>query len=155
MQLCYILMHESFLLNQILVSFNFLMFVVCGFRESMCVFVVFVVLSSLRDPIIVMIIMILLFGFCDPNIAMIFMIFLFGLTRCLKFSSKYSTLNIILIIYFILSLFYYYYYYFYFYFILLLLLQLLSFLFYYVSRNELTQSCLPKNTIENSKFLDQ
>jgi len=34
-------MHESFLLNQILVSFNFLMFVVCGFRESMYVLVVF------------------------------------------------------------------------------------------------------------------
>jgi len=31
----YILMHESLFLNQILVSFNFLMFVVCDFRESM------------------------------------------------------------------------------------------------------------------------
>ena len=55
-------MHESFLLNQILVSFNLLMFVVCGFRESMCVLVVSVVLSSLCDPIIVRIIIILLFG---------------------------------------------------------------------------------------------
>jgi len=82
MLLCYILMHESFLLNQILVSFNFLMFVVCGFRESMCVFVVSVVSSSPCDPIIIMIIMILLFDFCDPIIAMIIMIFLFGLTRC-------------------------------------------------------------------------
>jgi len=40
MQLHYILMHESFHLNQILVSFNFLMFVVCGFRESMSVVMV-------------------------------------------------------------------------------------------------------------------
>jgi len=69
MQLCYILMHESFLLNKILVSFNFLMLVVCGFRESMCVLVVSVVLSSL----------------CDPMIAMIIMILLFGLMRCLEF----------------------------------------------------------------------
>ena len=91
-------MHESFLLNQILASFNFLIFVVCGFRESMCVLVVSIVLSSLCDlniamiimillfgfcdPIITMIIMILLFGFCDPIIAMIIMILLFGLTRC-------------------------------------------------------------------------
>jgi len=105
-------MHESFLLNQILVSFNFLMFVVCGFKESMCVFVGSVVLSSLCDQIIVMIIMILLFGFCDPIIAMIIIIFLFGLTRYLKFSSKYITLNIILIIYFILFYHYFYYHYF-------------------------------------------
>jgi len=76
-------MHESFLPNQILVSFNFLIFVVCGFRESMCVLVVFVVLSSLCDP--TMIIIILLFGFCDPIIIMIIMILLFGLTRCLEF----------------------------------------------------------------------
>jgi len=62
-------MHESFLLNKILVSFNFLMLVVCGFRESMCVLVVSVVLSSL----------------CDPMIAMIIMILLFGLMRCLEF----------------------------------------------------------------------
>ena len=62
-------MHESLLLNQILVSFNFLMLVVCGFRESMCVLVVSVVLSSL----------------CDPMIAMIIMILLFGLMRCLEF----------------------------------------------------------------------
>jgi len=41
----YILMHESLLLNQILVSFNLLMFVVYGFRESMCVLVVSIVLS--------------------------------------------------------------------------------------------------------------
>ena len=64
-------MHESFILNQILISFNFLMFGVCGFRESICVFVVSVVLSSLCDLIIAMIIMILLFDFCDPIIAMI------------------------------------------------------------------------------------
>ena len=49
MQLCYILRHEGFLLNQILVSFNFLMFVICGFRESMCVFAVSVVLSHYYD----------------------------------------------------------------------------------------------------------
>jgi len=85
MQLRYILMHESFLLNQILVSFNFLMFVVCGFRESMCVLVVSVVLNSLCDSIISMTIMILFFGFCDPIIVMIIMILLFGLTRCLEF----------------------------------------------------------------------
>ena len=78
-------MHESFLLNQILVSFNFLMFVVCGFRESMCVLVVSVVLNSLCDSIISMTIMILFFGFCDPIIVMIIMILLFGLTRCLEF----------------------------------------------------------------------
>jgi len=36
MLLCYILMHESFLLNQILVLFNFLMFVVGDFREYVC-----------------------------------------------------------------------------------------------------------------------
>jgi len=62
MQLCYILVHEILLLNQILLSFNLLMFVVCGFRESMCALVVFVVLSSLCDPITTMIITILLFG---------------------------------------------------------------------------------------------
>ena len=78
-------MHETFLLNQILVSFNFFMFVVYGFRESMCVFVVFVVLSSLCDPIIAMIIMILLFEFSDLIIAMIIMILSFGLPRCLEF----------------------------------------------------------------------
>jgi len=69
MQLRYILMHESFLLNQIIVSFNFLMFVVCGFRESICVLVVSVILRSL----------------CDLIIAMNYMILLFSLTRCLKF----------------------------------------------------------------------
>ena len=54
-------MHESLLLNQILVSFNFLMFVVCDFRESMRVLVVSIVLSCLCEPITAMIIMILLF----------------------------------------------------------------------------------------------
>jgi len=83
MQLRYILMHESFLLNQILVSFNFLMFVVCRFRESMCVLVVSVVLSSLCDPINAMIIMIFLFGICDPIITMIIMIF-FSLDEMFK-----------------------------------------------------------------------
>jgi len=100
-------MHESFLLNQILVSFHFLMFVVCGFRESICMLVLSVVLSYLCDPIIVMTIMILLFAFCDPIISMIILILLFCLTRCLEFSSKYDALNIILIINFIL--FYHYY----------------------------------------------
>jgi len=51
----------------------------------MCVFVVFVVLSSLCDPIIAMIIMILLFEFSDLIIAMIIMILSFGLPRCLEF----------------------------------------------------------------------
>jgi len=104
-------MHETFLLNQILVSFNFFMFVVYGFRESMCVFVVFVVLSSLCDPIIAMIIMIILLGFSDPIIAMIIMIFLFFLTRYLEFFfSKYNTLNIILIILIINFILFYHYY---------------------------------------------
>jgi len=62
MQLRYILMQESFLMNQIPVSFKFLMFVVYGFRESMYVLVISIVLSSLYDPITAMIIMILLFG---------------------------------------------------------------------------------------------
>ena len=57
-------MHDSLLLNQILLSFNLLMFVVCGFRESMCVLVVFVVLSSLCDSITTVIIMILLILTC-------------------------------------------------------------------------------------------
>ena len=56
----YILMHESLLLNQILVSFNFLIFVVC-FKESMRVLVVSIVLSYLCELITTMIIMILLF----------------------------------------------------------------------------------------------
>jgi len=62
MQLRYIFMHESLLLNQIFLSFNLLMFVICGFRENMCVLVVSIVLNSLCDSIIAMIIMILLFG---------------------------------------------------------------------------------------------
>jgi len=36
-------MHESLLLNQIILSFNHVIFVVCDFRESMCVLVVSVV----------------------------------------------------------------------------------------------------------------
>ena len=63
MQLHYILMHESILLNQIILSFNLLMFVVCDFRESMCMLVVSVVLSTLCDSIITMIRLILLFVF--------------------------------------------------------------------------------------------
>ena len=63
MQLRYILMHESPLLNQILVSFNFLMFVVCGFRENMCVLVVSIVLGCLCEFITIMIIIILLSAF--------------------------------------------------------------------------------------------
>ena len=55
-------MHESIFLNQILLSFNLLMFVVCDFRESMRVLMVFVVLSSLCDLITTIIIMILPFG---------------------------------------------------------------------------------------------
>ena len=56
-------MHENLLLNQILLSFNLLIFVVCGFRESMCVLVVSVVLSSFYDSITAMIIMVILFDF--------------------------------------------------------------------------------------------
>ena len=62
MQLHYILMHGSFLLNQILLSFNLLMFVVCYFKESMCVLVVSIVLRSLYDFIPTVIIMILRFS---------------------------------------------------------------------------------------------
>jgi len=58
----YILMHESLSQNQILVSFNFLMFVVYGFRESIHVLVVSIVLSCLSELITSMIIMILLFA---------------------------------------------------------------------------------------------
>jgi len=61
------------------------MFVVCGFRERMCVLVVSIVLSC----------------HCELITDMIIMILLFGLTWCLEFSSKYDTLMII----------YYYYYY--------------------------------------------
>jgi len=56
-------MHESLLRNQILLSFNLMMFVVCDFRQSMRVLVVSVILSSLCDSITTVIIMILLFGF--------------------------------------------------------------------------------------------
>jgi len=54
-------MHESLLMNQILLSFNLLMFVVCGFRENIYVLVVSVVLSSLYDSITTVIIMIIIF----------------------------------------------------------------------------------------------
>jgi len=56
-------MHEN-LLNQILLSFNLLMFVVCDFRESMCMLVVSIVLSTLYDSITIMIIMVLVFLTC-------------------------------------------------------------------------------------------
>ena len=61
MQLRYILMYESLLLNQIILLFNLVMFIVYDFRESMCMFVVSIVLSSLCDLITTMIIMILFF----------------------------------------------------------------------------------------------
>jgi len=54
-------MYESLLLNQIILLFNLVMFIVYDFRESMCMFVVSIVLSSLCDLITTMIIMILFF----------------------------------------------------------------------------------------------
>jgi len=107
MQLCYILMYENFLLNQILVSFNFLIFVVCGFRESMHVFVVSVILSSLCDPIIAMIIMILLFGFCDPIVAIIILIFSFWLDEMFRVFLLNTTHLILFLLFLILILFYF------------------------------------------------
>ena len=102
----YILMHESLFLNQILVSFNFLMFIVCGFRESMHVLGVYIVLSCL----------------CELITAMINMILLSTLAWCLKFFfyiwhtyDYYLLLLLLLLFYFtiisllflLLSLFYF------------------------------------------------
>ena len=107
MQLRYILMHESPLLNQILVSFNFLMFVVCGFRESICVLVVFIVLSCL----------------CELITAMIIMILLSVLAWCLEFFFYiWHTYD-----YYLLLLLYYYHYFI----IIILLLFLLLEMFYF------------------------
>jgi len=102
----YILMHENLLLNQILVSFNFLVFVVCGFRESMRVFVVSIILSCL----------------CELIIAMIIMILLSALTWCLEFFFYTQHTHD----YYLLLLYYYYYYYYYYFIIIIIIL------FYYI-----------------------